>query len=132
MCQSVEISSAAATADPETLLPSGLESGIVAFALSTQSINALKTETFPVNGKSVICWKCFVFGASTVFLSVISAWMVTGTKAGFGSPERATEFLPGPAIVRGFSVLVHSKPASQMGLPSESLFLLSYCVCSEE
>lgn len=61
MGQGVEVCGAVAVTNPETFLSGGFEAGIVAFALSTQGIDTLEVETFPVNRKSVIRWNRHVF-----------------------------------------------------------------------
>ena len=70
----------------------------------------LKTQAFPVNGKSVVCWNGLILGASPVFLPVIPVLMVAGTFAGFGLTEQAAVFLPGTIIVGGLAIFVHSQP----------------------
>ena len=122
MCQGVEISSAAAAADPETFLPSGLEAGVVAFALSPQSINTLEAEVFPVNGKPVIRRQRLIFGTATVLLPIIPIFVVTRADAGFGLSERTAEFLSGSAMVGCFSVLVHRKACATDGIAHGQLF----------
>ena len=103
MGQCVEICRAGAVAHPQAFLTCGFETGIVTLALCTQGIDTLKTQAFPVNGKSVVCWNGLILGASPVFLPVIPVLMVAGTFAGFGLTERAAVFLPGTIIVGGLA-----------------------------
>ena len=92
------------------ILTRGFEAGIVSFALCTQGIDTLKTQAFPVNGKSVIRGDDPVFNAPPVFLPVIPVFVAAGANAGFGLAERAAVFLPGTIIVGGLAILVHSQP----------------------
>ena len=104
----VEISSTAATSNPDPFLNRCLKAGIITLTLCTQGIDTLKTQAFPVNGKSVVCWNGLILGAAPVFLPVILVLVVAGTFAGFGLTERAAVFLPGTIIVGGFAIFVHS------------------------
>ena len=108
--QRIEVCRACAIAHPQPFLTCGFEAGIVTLTLCTQGIDTLKTQAFPVNGKSVVCWNGLVFRAAPVFLPVIPVLVVAGTFAGFGLTERAAVFLPGTIIVGGLAVLVHSQP----------------------
>ena len=110
MGQCVEICRAGAVAHPQAFLTCGFETGIVTLALCTQGIDTLKTQAFPVNGKSVIVWNGLVFRAAPVFLPVIPVLVVAGAFASFGLAEGAAEFLPGTPIVGGLAILVHSQP----------------------
>ena len=109
MSQCIEVRRAGAVAHPQPFLTCGFETGIVSFALCTQGIDTLKTQAFPVNGKSVIVWNGLVFRAAPVFLAVVPVLVVAGTFAGFGLTERAAVFLPGTPIVGRFAIFVHSQ-----------------------
>ena len=110
MGQRIEVRRAGAVAHPQPFLTCGFETGIVSFALCTQGIDTLKTQAFPVNGKSVIVWNGLVFRAAPVFLAVVPVFVVAGANAGLGLAERAAVFLAGTPIIGGLAILVHSQP----------------------
>ena len=110
MSQCVEICRTCAVTHPQSFLTCGFEAGIVALALRPQGVSPLKTQAFPVNGKSVVCWNGLIFRAAPVFLAVVPILVVAGANTGFGPAERAAVFLPGTMIVGRLSVLVHSQP----------------------
>ena len=107
--QRIEICRACAVAHPQPFLSRRLKAGVVSFTLCTQGIDTLKTQAFPVNGKSVVCWNGLILGAAPVFLAVVPVFVVAGANTGFGLAEGAAVFLPGTMIVGGFSVRVHSQ-----------------------
>ena len=109
MGQCIEVCRAGSVTHPQPFLTCGFEAGIVSFALCTQGIDTLKTQAFPVNGKSVIRGDDPVFNAPPVFLPVIPVFVVAGTNTGLGLTERAAEFLPGTMIVGSFAILVHGE-----------------------
>ena len=92
------------------ILTRGFEAGIVSFALCTQGIDTLKTQAFPVNGKSVIRGDDPVFNAPPVFLPVIPVFVAARANTGLGLTERAAVFLAGTPIIGGLAILVHSQP----------------------
>ena len=108
--QRIEICRACAVAHPQPFLSRRLKAGVVSFTLCTQGIDTLKTQAFPVNGKSVVCWNGLILGAAPVFLAVVPVFVVAGANAGLGLAERAAVFLAGTPIVGGFAVLVHGEP----------------------
>ena len=110
MGQCVEVCRAGAVAHPQPFLTCGFEAGIVTLTLCTQGIDTLKTQAFPVNGKSVVCWNGLVFRAAPFFLAVIPVFVVTRANTGLGLAEWAAVFLAGTPIVGGFAVLVHGEP----------------------
>ena len=120
--QCIQIRGAVAVANPETLLPSGLEAGIVSLALGAQGIGSLEIEAASINGKPVIRWQRFIFGTAAVLLAIVPIWVVTRTDAGFGLSERTAEFLSGSTMVGGFSVLVHRKTRFTDGIACRQLF----------
>ena len=109
MSQCVEICRTCAVTHPQSFLTCGFEAGIVALALRPQGVSPLKTQAFPVNGKSVVCWNGLIFRAAPVLLAVIPVFVVAGANTGSGLAEGAAEFLPGTIIVGGFSIFVHSQ-----------------------
>lgn len=108
--QRIEVCRACAIAHPQPFLTCGFEAGIVTLTLCTQGIDTLKTQAFPVNGKSVVCWNGLVFRAAPFFLAVIPVFVVTRANTGLGLAEWAAVFLAGTPIVGGFAVLVHGEP----------------------
>lgn len=62
-------------------------SSIVTLTFCTQSIDTLKTQAFPVNGKSVVCWNGLILGTATVLLAVIPVIVIAGANTGFGLAE---------------------------------------------
>ena len=109
MSQRIEVCRAGSITYPQPFLTCGFEAGIVALALRPQGIDTLKTQAFPVNGKSVVIGNGLVFRAAPVFLPVIPVFVVAGANTGLGLAERAAVFLAGTPIVGGFAVLVHSQ-----------------------
>ena len=110
MGQRIEVCRAISATHPQPFLTCGFETGIVTITLCTQGIDTLKTQAFPVNGKSVVCWNALILGAALVFLPIVPVLVVAGANTGFGLAEGAAVFLAGTPIVGGFSVLVHSQP----------------------
>ena len=108
--QRIEICRACAVAHPQPFLSRRLKAGVVSFTLCTQGIDTLKTQAFPVNGKSVVCWNGLILGAAPVFLAVVPGFVVTRANTGLGLTEGAAVFLAGTPIVGGFAVLVHGEP----------------------
>ena len=108
--QRIEVCRACAIAHPQPFLTCGFEAGIVTLTLCTQGIDTLKTQAFPVNGKSVVCWNGLVFRAAPFFLAVIPVFVVTRANTGLGLTEGAAVFLAGTPIIGGFAVLVHGEP----------------------
>ena len=93
--QCIEVCRACAVAHPQPFLTCGFEAGIVTLALCTQGIDTLKTQAFPVNGKSVVCWNGLILGAAPVFLAVVPVFVAARANTGLGLAEGAAEFLPG-------------------------------------
>ena len=110
MSQCIEVRRAGAVAHQQPFLTCGFETGIVSFALCTQGIDTLKTQAFPVNGKSVIVWNGLVFRAAPVFLPIVPILVAARANTGLGLAERAAVFLAGTPIVGGLAILVHSQP----------------------
>ena len=110
MSQRIEVRRACAAAHPQPFLTCGFEAGVITLTLCTQGIDTLKTQAFPVNGKSVVCWNGLILGAAPVFLAVVPVFVVTRANTGFGLAERTAVFLAGMSIVGRLSVLVHGKP----------------------
>ena len=107
----VEISNTAAISNPKSFLTRCLKTGIVTLTFCTQSIDTLKTQAFPVNGKSVVIGNGFIFRAAPVFLAVVPVFVVTRSYSGFGLAEGAAVFLPdSPFAIGGLTILVHSQP----------------------
>ena len=109
MGQRIEVCRACAVTHPQPFLTCGFETGIVSFALCTQGIDTLKTQAFPVNGKSVIVWNGLVFRAASVLLPIVPVLVVAGANTGFGLTEGAAVFLAGTPIVGRLSVLAHGE-----------------------
>ena len=110
MGQRIEVCRTVSVAHPQSFLTCGFKAGIVSFALCAQGIDTLKTQAFPVNGKSIVCWNGLISGAASVLLAVVPVFVVTRANTGFGLAEWAAEFLPGTIIVGGLAILVHSQP----------------------
>ena len=109
MGQRIEVCRACAVTHPQPFLTCGFETGVVSFALCTQGIDTLKTQAFPVNGKSVVCWNGLILGAALVFLPIVPVLVVAGANTGFELAEGAAVFLPGTIIVDRLSVLAHGE-----------------------
>ena len=110
MSQRIEVCRAGSIAHPQPFLSRRLKAGVVSFTLCTQGIDTLKTQAFPVNGKSVVIGNGFIFRAAPVFLAVVPGFVVTRANTGLGLTEGAAVFLAGTPIVGGFAVLVHGEP----------------------
>ena len=110
MSQCVEVRRAGSATHPQPFLTCGFEAGIVTLTLRPQGIDTLKTQAFPVNGKSVVCWNGLILGAAPVFLAVVPVFMAAGAHTVFGLAERTAVFLAGTIIVGGLAILVHSQP----------------------
>ena len=108
--QRIEICRACAVAHPQPFLSRRLKAGVVSFTLCTQGIDTLKTQAFPVNGKSVVCWNGLILGAAPVFLAVVPVFVAARANTGLGLTEGAAVFLAGTPIIGGFAVLVHGEP----------------------
>lgn len=97
-------------------------SSIVTLTFCTQSIDTLKTQAFPVNGKSVVCWNGLILGTATVLLAVIPVIVIAGANTGFGLAEGGSsisaESPPPPSVV--LPSFLMARPASQIGLPTDS------------
>ena len=93
MSQGIQIGGAACITNPETILTGSLKAGVVTFTFGAQSISALETGAFPVNGKPVGIRYGFVFGTAFVFLSIVPVIVVTGAAADFGLAERTAKLL---------------------------------------
>ena len=110
MSQCVEISSTAAISNPEPFLTRCLKAGVITLTLCTQGIDTLKTQAFPVNGKSVVCWNGLILGAAPVFLAVVPGFVVTRANTGLGLTEGAAVFLPNPpSAIGGLAIFVHGE-----------------------
>ena len=107
MGQCVEVCRAGAVAHPQPFLSRRLKAGIVTLTLCTQGIDTLKTQAFPVNGKSVVCWNGLILGAASVLLAVVPVFVVTGANTGFGLAEGAAIFLPDtPSAIGGLAIIL--------------------------
>lgn len=85
-------------------------SSIVTLTFCTQSIDTLKTQAFPVNGKSVVCWNGLILGTATVLLAVIPVLVVAGANTGFGLAEGAAVFLRHPpSAIGGLAILSYGE-----------------------
>ena len=84
-------------------------SSIVTLTFCTQSIDTLKTQAFPVNGKSVVIGNGFIFRAAPVFLSIVPVLVAARANTSLRLAERAAEFLPDTIIVGSFAILAHGK-----------------------
>lgn len=131
MGERIQVGGTSPITHPETFLSGGLKAGIVTLTLGAQGVGAFETQTFPVNGKSVIIGNSLVFGAAPVFLAIIPVFVVTRTTPALGVPERAAEFLSGTPIVPGFAVLVHSEPGLADQISGRQLFYV-FCVAFVE
>ena len=109
MGQRIEVRRAFAVTHPQPFLTCGFEAGIVTLTLCTQGIDTLKTQAFPVNGKSVVCWNGLIFRAALVFLPIVPVFVVTRANTGLGLAEGAAVFLAGTPIVGRLSVLAHGE-----------------------
>ena len=110
MSQRVEVRCACAIAHPQSFLTCGFETGIVTLTLCTQGVDTLKTQAFPVNGKSVVCWNGLILGAAPVFLPIVPILVVTRANTGLRLAERAAVFLPNPpSAIGGLAIFVHSQ-----------------------
>ena len=110
MGQRIEVCRAVSATHPQPFLTCGFETGIVTLTLCTQGIDTLKTQAFPVNGKSVIVWNGLVFRAAPVFLPVIPVLVVAGANTGLGLAEGAAVFLANPpSAIGGLAILVHGQ-----------------------
>ena len=122
MSQCVEICRTCAVTHPQSFLTCGFEAGIVALALRPQGVSPLKTQAFPVNGKSVVCWNGLILGTATVLLAVIPVIVIAGANTGFGLAEGGSgvsaESPPPPSVV--LPSFLMARPASQIGLPTDS------------
>ena len=106
----VEISSTAAISNPKSFLTRCLKTGIVTLTFCTQSIDTLKMQAFPVNGKSVVCWNGLILGTATVLLAVIPVLVVAGANTGFGLAEGAAVFLRHPpSTIGGLAILSYGE-----------------------
>lgn len=85
-------------------------SSIVTLTFCTQSIDTLKMQAFPVNGKSVVCWNGLILGTATVLLAVIPVLVVSGANTGFGLAEGAAVFLRHPpSAIGGLAILSYGE-----------------------
>ena len=110
MSHRIEIGCAFPVADPKTFLTRGFETGVIPFALGSQSVDTLKTQAVAVNGKPIIVGNGLVFGTTPVFLAVVPVFVIAGTLARFGLAEGTAEFLAQAAVTIGcFAILVHGK-----------------------
>ena len=110
MSQRVEVRCACAIAHPQSFLTCGFETGIVTLTLCTQGVDTLKTQAFPVNGKSVVCWNGLILGAAPVFLPIVPILVVTRANTGLRLAERAAVFLPNPpSAIGGLAIFVHGQ-----------------------
>ena len=109
MSQCIEVCRAVSVTHPQPFLTCGFEAGIVTLTLRPQGVSPLKTQAFPVNGKSVVIGNGFIFRAAPVFLAVVPVFVVTRANTGLRLAEGATVFLPGTPIVGRFAVLVHGE-----------------------
>ena len=108
--QRIEVCRACAIAHPQPFLTCGFEAGIVTLTLCTQGIDTLKTQAFPVNGKSVVCWNGLVFRAAPFFLAVIPVFVVTRANTGLRLAERAAVFLPNPpSAIGGLAIFAYGE-----------------------
>ena len=122
MSQRIEVCRAVSVTHPQAFLTCGFEAGIVTLTLCTQGIDTLKTQAFPVNGKSVIVWNGLILGTAPVFLPIVPILVVTRANTGFGLAERTAVFLPGTPIVGRFAVLVHGEPGLADRIASRKRF----------
>ena len=110
MGQRIEVCRACAVTHPQPFLSRRLKAGIVTLTLCAQGVDTLKTQTFPVNGKSVVIGNGLAFRAAPVFLAVVPVLVVAGANTSLRLAEGAAVFLPGTPIVGRFTVPVHGKP----------------------
>ena len=109
MGQCIEVCRTSSAAHPWSFLPRRLKTGMISFALGTQSVCSFEIEAAAVNGKPVVRGIDLVFTAAPVLLPIIPILVVTGTDTALGLAEWATVFLAGTPIVCCFSILVHSQ-----------------------
>lgn len=96
-------------------------SSIVTLTFCTQSIDTLKTQASPVNGKSVVCWNGLILGTATVLLAVIPVIVIAGANTGFGLAEGAAVFLRNPpSAIGGLAILSYGETSFTIGLPTDS------------
>ena len=75
-----------------------------------QGIDTLKTQAFPVNGKSVVIGNGLAFRAAPVFLAVVPVFVAARANTGLGLAEGTAEFLPNsPSAIGGLAIFVHSQ-----------------------
>ena len=130
MSQRIEVCRAVSVTHPQAFLTCGFEAGIVTLTLCTQGIDTLKTQAFPVNGKSVIVWNGLILGTAPVFLPIVPILVVTRANTGFGLAEGAAEFLAGTPIVGGLAILVHSQPSLTDRITGRKRsYVQLYCQC---
>ena len=110
MGQRIEVCRACAVTHPQPFLSRRLKAGIVTLTLCTQGIDTLKTQAFPVNGKSVVIGNGLAFRAAPVFLAVVPVLVVAGANTSLRLAEGAAVFLAGTPIIGGLAILVHSQP----------------------
>ena len=110
MGQRIEVCRTCAVAHPQPFLTCGFETGIVTLTLCTQGIDTLKTQAFPVNGKSVVCWNGLILGTTLVFLPIVPVFVAARANTSLRLAEGAAVFLAGTPIVGRFAVLVHGEP----------------------
>ena len=122
MSNRIQILNDVKTVYPHTLLPCLLETCIVTFDFCSQCVNFLKRNTVTVNGKFVIIGKSNIFGASSIFLAIIPAFVIAWTTFVFRLFQWAAVFLPVSVIVIRFTIFRHSKTCFTNGMSAWELF----------
>ena len=104
MSNKIQILNGVKTMYSHTLLSCLLETCIVTFDFCSQCVNFLKRNTVTVNGKFVIIGKSNIFGASSIFLAIIPAFVIAQTAFVFRLFQWAAVFLPGSVIVKSIRI----------------------------
>ena len=114
----VKVLSGSKIAHPEALLAGSLETGIVRLTLGTQRIDGFERDRSAVNGKAVVVRNGDVFGAATVFLAVVPAFVITGTDGigRMGTLKGTAKLLTGASMFREFTIPMHGKTGIADGI----------------
>lgn len=131
MGQGIEVGRTCPITDPQAFLAGCFESGVISLALGAQGVGSLEIGTGTVNGKPVVSGDGFVFGAASVFLSIVPIFVVAGTFTGLGLAKGAAEFLAGAPVIGRFSVLVHGE-ARIADRIANGEFLRIFCIARVE
>ena len=103
-------------------------SSIVTLTFCTQSIDTLKTQAFPVNGKSVVCWNGLILGTATVLLAVIPVIVIAGANTGFGLAEGGSSISAEspPSAIGGLAILSYGETSFSDRIANGQFFRALY------